>query len=603
MRSGSKRMMRTGLSSNRNKRDLLYHLLVHLHQITKGNDKWGNRAQSSSIAPPDRVVSRGATSGPGREGNRLYAITSRQELEDFPDVITGMIQVFNFDVYALLDPGASLSFVTPYVAVNFEILPKKLSGPFSVSTPVGESILAERVYRDCTVFVNHKSTIADLVELDIVDFDVILGMDWLHACYALVDCSYRVVRFQFPNKPVLEWKSSSVVPKGHFISYLKARKMAPSKLKELKEKLKDLLEKGFIRPSVSPWSAPGATCFFKIDLRSGYHQLRVRECDIPKTAFMTRYGHYEFLVIPLGLPNAPTTFMDLMNRLFKPYLNMFVIVFIDDILFYSRNEEDYASHLRIVLQTLKDRELYAKFSKCEFWLDSVAFLGHIIFGEGIRVNTQKIKAVQNCRRPTSAIDIRSFFGLAGYYRRFVEGFSSMSSPLTKLTQKIVKFQWSEACEKSFQDLKKRLTTTLNSKVITYASRQLKVHEKNYLTHDLELAVVVFALKIWHHYLYGVHVDVFTNHNSLQYVFSQKEPNLRHRRRLELLKDYDTSILYHPGKASVVSDALSRLSMGSIAHVEEEKKELAKDVHRLARLGIRLMDSTEGGVVVMNGAES
>ncbi|WMV40873.1 hypothetical protein MTR67_034258 [Solanum verrucosum] len=290
----------------------------------------------------------------------------------------------------------------------------------------------------------------------------------------------------------------------------------------------------------------GATCFSKIDLRSDYNQLRVREYDIPGTTFRACYGHYEFLVMSFGLTNVPAAFIDLMNRVYKPYLDMFIIVFIDDILIYSRNEEDHASHLRVVLKTLKDKELYAKFSKCEFWHASVAFLGHIVSDDGTRVDTQKIEVVQNWPRPT----FRSFLGLDGYYRRFVEGFSSISSPLTKLTQKTFKFQWSEACEKSFQELKKRLTTTpvltlpegtqgfvvycdasrvglgcvlmQNGKVISYASRQLKFHEKNYPTHDLELDVIVFALKIWCHCLYGVHVDVFTDHKSLQYVFSKKE---------------------------------------------------------------------------------
>jgi len=295
---------------------------------------------------------------------------------------------------------------------------------------------------------------------------------------------------------------------------------------------------------------------------------------------------------------------------------LFVIIFIDDILIYSRNEEEHASHLRDVLQTLKDRHLLAKFNKCEFWLQSVAFLGHIVTSEGIRVDSQKIEAVKQWPRPTSATNIRIFLGLAGYYRRFVEGFSSIASPLTKLTQKKAKFQWSDDCEKSFAELKTRLTTapvlTLpegldgyviycdasrvglgcvlmqRGKVIAYASRQLKVHEKNYPTHDLELAAVVFALKIWRHYLYGVHVDVFTDHKSLQYVFTQKELNLLQRRWLEFLKEYDMSVHYHPGKANVVEDALSKLYMGSVAHVEEERKQLAKDVHWLARLGVRLM---------------
>lgn len=213
----------------------------------------------------------------------------------------------------------------------------------------------------------------------------------------------------------------------------------------------------------------------------------------------------------------------------------------------------------------------------------------------------------------------------------MEGFSSLSAPLTKLTQKKARFQWSEAYEKSFQELKTRLTIapvlTLpdetgdfviycdasivglgcllmqRGKVIAYTSRQLKVHEKNYPTHDLELTVVVFAFKIWRHYLYGVHVDVFTDHKSLQYVFSQKELNLQQRRWLELLKDYDVSILFHPGKANIVADALCRISMGDTAHVEERKRELAKEMHRLARLGVQLEENNEGGVNVQNGSAS
>ena len=286
----------------------------------------------------------------------------------------------------------------------------------------------------------------------------------------------------------------------------------------------------------------GASYFSKIDLRSGYHQLRVRGVDVPKTAFRTRYGHFEFLVMSFGLTNAPAAFMDLMNRVFRNFLDSFVIVFIDDILIYSKSEDDHMNHLRIVLQVLKDHQLYAKFSKCEFWLRSVAFLGHIVSSEGIEVDPKKTDAVKSWPRPLSPSDIRSFLGLAGYYRRFVEGFSSIASPLTALTQKKSKFEWSESCEKSFQLLKDKLTSapvlTLpegtegfvvycdasrvglgcvlmqHGKVIAYVSRQLKVHEKNYPTHDLELAAVVFALKIWRHYLYGVHVDVFTDHKSL-----------------------------------------------------------------------------------------
>ena len=202
----------------------------------------------------------------------------------------------------------------------------------------------------------------------------------------------------------------------------------------------------------------GAKYFSKIDLRSGYHQVEVKEEDIPKIAFRTRYGHFEFRVMSFGLTNAPAVFMDLMNCVFKPFLDLFVIVFIDDILVYSRSQTEHADHLRTVLRVLQKGKLYAKFSKCEFWLNSVTFLGHIISGEGVRVDTQKIEAVKTWPRPTTPTEVRSFIGLAGYYRRFVEGFSSLSAPLTKLTQKGAKFQWTNACKRSFQALKDRLTS-------------------------------------------------------------------------------------------------------------------------------------------------
>uniref|UniRef100_M1DFL9 Retrotransposon protein n=1 Tax=Solanum tuberosum TaxID=4113 RepID=M1DFL9_SOLTU len=200
------------------------HFVKECPKNKQGSGNLGSRTQSSSVAPPDRTTPRGATSSTDGGANRLYAITSRHEQENSPNVITGMIKVFAFDVYALLDPGASLSFVTPYVAKKFDVLPERLCEPFCVSTPVGDSILTERLYRDYPISINLKSTVADLIELDMVDFDVILGMDCLHACYASIDCRTRVVKFQFPNEPVLEWSSSSIVPKGHFISYLKARK-------------------------------------------------------------------------------------------------------------------------------------------------------------------------------------------------------------------------------------------------------------------------------------------------------------------------------------------------------------------------------------------
>ncbi|KAL0544078.1 hypothetical protein IC582_019189 [Cucumis melo] len=378
--------------------------------------------------------------------------------------------------------------------------------------------------------------------------------------------------------------------------------MTPAELKELKVQLQELLDKGFIRPSVSPWGAPvlfvkkkdgsmrlcidyrelnkvtvknryplpriddlfdqlqGATVFSKIDLRSGYHQLRIKEGDVPKTAFRSRYGHYEFIVMSFGLTNAPAVFMGLMNRVFREFLDTFVIVFIDDILIYSKTEAEHEEHLRIVLQTLRDNKLYAKFSKCEFWLKQVSFLGHVVSKAGVSVDPAKIEAITGWTRPSTVSEVRSFLGLAGYYRRFVENFSRIATPLTQLTRKGAPFVWSKACEDSFQNLKQKLVTApvltvpdgsgSFGKVVAYASRQLKSHEQNYPTHDLELAAVVFALKIWRHYLYGEKIQIFTDHKSLKYFFTQKELNMRQRRWLELVKDYDCEILYHPGKANV-----------------------------------------------------
>nr|GEZ75755.1 putative reverse transcriptase domain-containing protein [Tanacetum cinerariifolium] len=329
----------------------------------------------------------------------------------------------------------------------------------------------------------------------------------------------------------------------------------------------------------------GACCFSKIDLRSGYYQLRVHEDDIPKTAFRTRYGHFEFTVMPFGLTNAPAIFMDLMNRVCKLYLDKFVIVFIDDILIYSKSEEEHEQHLRTILDLLKKEKLYVKFSKCEFWLKEVQFLGHVVNQEGIHVDPSKVEAVKNWKAPESPTEIRSFLGLAGYYYRFIEGFSKIAKPLTFLTQKNKDYVWGEEQEKAFRTLKEKLCNApvlalpdgpndfvvycdashqgfscvlmQRGKVIAYASRQLKIHEKNYTTHDLELGAVVFALKIWRHYLYGTKSIVYTDHKSLQYIFNQKELNMRQRRWLELLSDYKCEIKYHPGKANVVSDALSR----------------------------------------------
>jgi len=583
----------------------------------------------------------------------------------------------------LYDSGATHSFVSEYIVRELGLPVRELLYDLVVSTPASGMVKTSTLCARCLIEVEGRKYRVNLICLPLEGLDVILGMDWLLANRILIDCNEKNVLFPNPEDDEMLLSSQQVdqalkegsqcfliltqlsvengdrhietfvvrdfpdvfpdevpsLPPSREIEFsidlvpgagpvsIAPYRMAPAELAELKKQIKELLEKQFIRPSVSPWGAPvllvkkkdgssrlcvdyqqlnkltiknkyplpriddlmdqlhGAAVFSKIDLRSGYHQIRVKSDDVQKTAFRSRYGHYEYVVMPFGVTNAPALFMDYMNRIFRPFLDKFVVVFIDDILIYSRTHEEHAKHLRTVLSILREKQLYAKLSKCEFWMTMVQFLGHVISAHVISVDPSKVEAVLKWERPKSATEIRSFVGLAGYYRRFIEGFSRIVAPLTQLTRKDQPFAWTDRCENSFQELKQKLTSApvlvipdtsrpfevycdashqglgcvlmQERKVVAYASRQLKSHEKNYPTHDLELAAVVFALKIWRHYLYGAQFQVFSDHKSLKYLFDQKELNMRQRRWMEFLKDFDFELLYHPGKANVVADALSR----------------------------------------------
>ncbi|GJZ04971.1 putative reverse transcriptase domain-containing protein [Tanacetum coccineum] len=522
--------------------------------------------------------------------------------------------------------GADKSFVSISLASMLNIPPITLDTTYDIEMADGNLVGTNTVIQGCTLILLNQPFEIDLMSIILGSFDVVIGMDWLSKYHARIISDEKVVHIPIDGETLIIRGDRSKT-RLNLMSCIKTERLAPSEMQELSDQLQELADRGFIRPSTSPWGAPilfvkkkdgsfrmcidyqelnkltiknryplpriddlfdqlqGSSVYSKIDLRSGYHQLRVRDEDIPKTAFRTRYGHYEFQVMPFGLTNAPAVFMDLMNRVCKPYLDKFVIVFIDDILIYSRNKEEHADHLRIILELLKKEKLYAKFSKCDFWISIVQFLGHVIDSQGIHVDPAKIEAVKNWASPTTPTEVRQFLGLAGYYRRFIEGFSKIAKSLTELTQKNKKYIWGENQESAFQLLKQKLCEApilalpegnndfvvycddslqvlgavlmQREKVIAYASRQLKPHEENYTTHDLELGAVVFALKIWRHYLYGTKCTVFTDHKSLQHILDQKELNMRQRRWLELLADYDCEIRYHPGKANVVADALSR----------------------------------------------
>jgi hypothetical protein len=288
------------------------------------------------------------------------------------------------------------------------------------------------------------------------------------------------------------------------------------------------------------------------------------------------------------------------------------VVFIDDILIYSKNLEDHARHLHVILQRLRNHHLYAKFSKCEFWLDTVKFLGHTISSDSISVDPCKVQEVLDWKPPTSVHQIHSFLGFAGYYRRFIPDFSRIAKPMTELLKKGVKFSWNEKYEEAFHTLRAHLNTApvlaqpdnskpfdvycdasgielgcvlmQDNRVIAYASRALRTHEQNYPTHDLELAAIIHALNIWRHHLMGTKCNIYTDHKSLKYIFTQEDLNMRQRRWLELIKDYDIEVYYHPGKANVVADALSRKAHCSCLSVEAFSETLCWEMREL-NLGI------------------
>ncbi|KAA3481543.1 DNA/RNA polymerases superfamily protein [Gossypium australe] len=487
---------------------------------------------------------------------RAYATRTREEASS-PDVITGTFTLYDTNTIELKCQNNKT------IRIEYDDLN---SFPVVIS-----SMLAQRfVRKGCEAYLAYVSD-TKVTETNIESVPVVCDNPDV----------FPIELSDLP--PIREVEFCIELVPGTMPISIASYRMALTELNELKAQLQELTDRGFPRPRFSPWGAPvlfvkkkdgtmrmcidyrqlnkvtiknkyhlpriddlfdqlkGAIVFSKIDLRSGYYQLQVKDSNVPKTAFKTR------------LTNAPTVFMDLMNQIFKPYLDRFVIVFIDDILIYSRDESEHAEHLRIVLQSLRDKQLFAKFTA------------------GIRVDPSKIATIIDWKPPRNVSEVRSFLGLAGYYRRFLKGFSMIVTLMTRLLQKY-----------RFEQLKALLTeapvlvhpesgkefvvfsdASLNGlgcvlmqegKFVVYASRQLKLYENNYLTHDLELAVIVFALKIWRHYLFGEKWHIYTDHKSLKYLMTQKDLNLRQRRWLKLLKDYELVIDYHPGKANLtISD--------------------------------------------------
>jgi hypothetical protein len=408
-------------------------------------------------------------------------------------------------------------------------------------------------------------------------------------------------------------------------------RLSRDELVELKKQLDDLLKKGFIEPSVSPYGAPvlfvkkkdgtmrmcidyrmlnsitiknkyalpyidelfdqlqGATVFSKLDLRSGYHQVRIQPDHVPRTAFRTRYGHYQSKVLTFGLTNAPATFMRLMNDVMRPLLDKCVVVFLDDILVYSRNADEHKEHLVQVLELLRKHKLYAKRSKCEFGVNQVEFLGHVVSGYGIHTCADKVEAIRNWPEPRTVKDVRSFLGLAGYYRRFVRDYAKIARPLSNLSKAEVPFDMDGAPREAFEELKRRLieapvlrpadpdlpfivTTDASGyavgavleqeenkvrRPVAYHSRTLSGSQLKWPAYDKEMYAIVEAIRVWRTHLRRQKFDVYTDHQPLRYLRSQSKLPHRHEGYLDLIADFDFEVHYKPGSRNVVADALSR----------------------------------------------
>ncbi|GJY25583.1 putative reverse transcriptase domain-containing protein [Tanacetum coccineum] len=579
--------------------------------------RW-NRVQGPGGNRPNQVVANNEGQGRGNQGNqargRAFMLGAKEARQD-PNIMTGTFTLNKHFATTLFDTGADYSFISTTFIPLLGLEPSELCFKYEIEIASGQLVEIDKVIKGCKLEIEGHIFDIDLIPFGHGSFDVIIGMDWLSNFKAEIICHEKVVRIPLPDGKVLRVVGERPDEKARLLMSAKARLpplreielipgakpiakspycLAPSELEELSgqsrnskikvsfDQVRRLGERRYCslrkRMVLLEWVI---VFFSKIDLRSGYHQLRVHEDDIPKTMFRTRYGNFEFTVMPFGLTNAPAIFMDLMNRVCRPYLDKFVIVFIDDILIYSKTQEEHVEHLRLVLELLKKEKLYAKFSKCEFWLREVQFLRHVINGNGIHVDPSKIEAILKdklCNAPVLALPDGS--------------------------EDFVVY-----CDASGIGL--GCVLMQRGKVIAYASRQLKIHENNYTTlkriskkrtkskpkrqnrarerkeHErkvkskpkvkkskstptkskskaepiskkyIELGAVVFALKIWRHYLYGTKSVIYMDHKSLQHIFSQKELNMRQRRWIELFSDYDCEIRYHPSKANVVADALSR----------------------------------------------
>ncbi|KAJ9519493.1 hypothetical protein QJQ45_000590 [Haematococcus lacustris] len=595
--------------------------------------------KTTAITPPPprlRITKLAANSSPGSHADLL--------------VFTGSYKGNSARV--LIDGGATGSFIDSAFCTKYGIQTAQKVSPDYISLADGRkqqssAMIPNARFRLGTYKGEQTLHVTHLHDFDIILVSITPADSNAETCHQVLDCSPIVQEYAdvFPSDLPHGLPPERSV--DHRIELQQAKppparpiyNVSSGELAELKQQIGELLDKGFIRPSTSPYASGvllvrkkdgsfrmcidyrplnrltiknkyplprldtlldrlhGAKVFSKLDLRQGYHQIRVAPEDIHKTAFRTRYGHFEFTVLPFGLCNAPATFQRLMNDVLHDLLDDCVLVYLDDILIFSRTPQEHIAHLRRVLDLLRKHKLYAKLSKCEFGMDQTSFLGHIVSASGIACDPAKVAAVQSWPIPKTVHDVRSFLGLANYYRRFVKDFSTIAAPLTTLTRadghdKQGVVAWGQAQQSTFDALKQALVSapiliapdpsqpyTLRcdassigigavlsqgtgsaERVVAYHSRKLLPAERNYPTHEQELLSLVEALKVWRHYLLGASFNLLTDNWATTHIQTQPRLDCRRQARwMEVLQEYDCIIDHIPGKQNIVADALSRRS--------------------------------------------
>ncbi|XP_074265877.1 uncharacterized protein LOC141588329 [Silene latifolia] len=546
-----------------------------------GYQRYNNGSYQNSAAKQPGSAS--TVQGTEKSSGKLFMMDQKTAEKD-AHVVTGTFLVNSKPSFVLFDSGASNSFIASTHAKKLKL---KLFDVIDedVIIPSGEIVKCDKLYRDVSVIIRGVELFVNLIDFPLDGFEIVLGMDCLSKYKAKIDCYQRRVTLRGPKGVRVSYKGFVVKPRVKLISATTLKSCLRKGDQLILCHVRDVREEGLAAEEISvvrefedvfpeelPGLPPKRTIDFSVELKPGTG-------PISKAPY--RMG-------PKELEELKKQLQELLD---KGYIRPSVSPW--------------------------GAPLYAKLSKCEFWLEKVAFLGHVISKEGVSVDPNKIEAVSSWKAPKNVAEIRSFLGLAGYYRRFVKDFSKIARPITALMRKENRFKWDESCEAAFQTLKDRLTTApvlalpegsegfevytdasknglgcvlmQKGKVIAYASRQLKPYEENYPTHDLELGAVVFALKIWRHYLYGATFKVFSDHKSLKYIYTQKELNMRQRRWIELIGDYDMEIVYHEGKANVVADALSRKSVHSLCTVLSRLK-LRDEVEKM---GIHVIRKGDG----------